>query len=270
MDTCEKIKLAQKKLFLMLLDIDNVCKRNKIEYWLDAGTLLGAIRHKGFIPWDDDIDICMTRDNFNKFLLIANSELSKEHFLQTASSDPKYFKRTIPCKVRLNNTNIIEKDDYLAGVHDLGFHSGLFIDVVPVDRYSYNTNIRTLQRLFSKVFYIKTISCYKNQPNKLKLFFTKISYCIPWNILDYIKDKLIKEQNSNINNKLMGYGLEVPNNKWFYDYDSVFPLSNVNFEGYNFPAPNNAFDYLEKKYGNDYMDIPPLNKREVHSMDIRL
>ncbi|KDE71244.1 hypothetical protein FUSO7_10000, partial [Fusobacterium necrophorum BFTR-2] len=71
----------------ILIEVDRICKKYEIEYFLDFGTLLGAIRHEGFIPWDDDIDIGMTRDNYEKFMKIAPSKLKKEYFLQNIDSE---------------------------------------------------------------------------------------------------------------------------------------------------------------------------------------
>ena len=78
----ETLKHLQDVYLMMLKDFIKVCDENQIEYYLDGGSALGAVRHQGFIPWDDDIDIGMTRDNYNKFLALAGKELGVEYFLQ--------------------------------------------------------------------------------------------------------------------------------------------------------------------------------------------
>ncbi|MGK6603265.1 LicD family protein [Proteus mirabilis] len=104
------LRKKQLKMLKGLIEIHRICQLHNINYWLDAGTLLGAVRHSGFIPWDDDIDICMFRDDYNKFINIAKYELNtNDFFLQTVTTDKDYIFINIPCKLRINNTEIVEK-----------------------------------------------------------------------------------------------------------------------------------------------------------------
>ena len=109
----DNLKLAQNIACYTLKNIDRVCRKNNIEYFICAGTLLGAYRHGGFIPWDDDIDIAMTRENYNKFLNIAQEELGDEFFVQTTETDPGYDIFHVELKVRYNFKNISFKNKVL-------------------------------------------------------------------------------------------------------------------------------------------------------------
>ena len=105
-DVLRKLQLTQVE---MLKEIRRVCEKLNIQYFLIDGTLLGAVRHKGFIPWDDDLDIAMTRPEYDKFVKFAPNELSTEYFLQNWHSDPAY---ALPySKLLMNGTKLIETEN---------------------------------------------------------------------------------------------------------------------------------------------------------------
>ena len=89
-DADTPLRQAQLVMLRMLKIIDYICRKHNLSYWVCSGTLLGAVRHKGFIPWDDDLDICMIREDYEKFTQIAPLEFPKDIMLQTRESDPNY------------------------------------------------------------------------------------------------------------------------------------------------------------------------------------
>ena len=143
-----KIQLLQLEI---LKDVDRICRKHDIKYTLCGGSLLGAIRHKGFIPWDDDIDIAMLRKEYEKFLKICEQELDKEkYFVQTVDTDPEY--RWIYGKIILNGTTYVR-----AGQEAIKSHNGIFIDIFPRDG---KLNNRMIGQIQSKCAYLLRKTMY--------------------------------------------------------------------------------------------------------------
>ena len=118
-------KKLQSKIFEMLKDIDKLCKENDIEYYLISGSALGAVRHKGFIPWDDDLDIGMTDENYFKFLKICEEKLDKDkYFVQTPKTEKNYYLSF--AKIRDITTTLVEENNV-----DIDITYGVYIDVFP-------------------------------------------------------------------------------------------------------------------------------------------
>ena len=110
----------------MLIEFDKICRRNNIKYILDAGTLLGAVRHKGFIPWDDDIDVRMLRDDYEKFCVVANKELPETMFFQNYKNDKGY--PWMYSKIRMKGTKAVR-----IGQDRLNMEEGIYMDIFPCD-----------------------------------------------------------------------------------------------------------------------------------------
>lgn len=111
----------------ILLEFRRICQKHDLNYFLTAGTLLGAVRHKGFIPWDDDIDVMMPRQDFDKLARICQTELGENYFFQDETSDPNY--PFYFAKIRKNNTQVIEP-----ALAEISMHHGQYIDIFPLDR----------------------------------------------------------------------------------------------------------------------------------------
>lgn len=138
-------------LHICLLDImsevDRICSENSIGYSLIGGSMIGAVRHHGFIPWDDDMDIGMLRQDYEKFISICESRLDKKYFLQTYDSDPKY--NYGYAKMLLNGTELVE-----FGHERTKYRKGIFVDIFPFDTVPNNIGERKKQKR-SLFFYKK-------------------------------------------------------------------------------------------------------------------
>lgn len=127
-----KISHEMKKLWAveidLLVELDRVCKQNNITYWVNGGTMLGAARHKGFIPWDDDIDVMMPRNDYTRLCQIATEEFSEPYFFQTEYTDPTSFRTH--AQLRNSRTTAILSYDFKKRST---FNQGIFIDIFPLD-----------------------------------------------------------------------------------------------------------------------------------------
>ena len=123
-DILRRIKKIQLEI---LIQIDRICKKHKIHYSLYAGTMLGAVRHKGFIPWDDDLDICMLRNDYNKFLKVWKKENTNGYILQNKDIEPNFTQSF--SKIRKDHTTFIQ-----AEWEQGKYHTGIFVDIFPIDR----------------------------------------------------------------------------------------------------------------------------------------
>jgi len=249
------LRKAQLIMLDMLIEFKAICKKHQLQYWLDSGTLLGAVRHQGFIPWDDDIDISMPIEDYNTFSKIAQSELSNNVFLQTSQSD-KNFKFDY-IKLRSNKASIVEfheKDK------EIKYHQGVFIDVFPMLTIE-NTkeNIKLYDRTLKEIRELSSISLHtpdgKDDPIKRAILVSSLKQ---------------KHQGWKRKKSKVIYGGEMPDVAACFDYEDVFPLSQMEFEGCSFAVPNNQAHYLDAIYSFDYRQLPPINKRITHAHSITL
>ena len=236
----------------ILKELDRICKKHDIKYWLEAGTLLGAVRHEGFIPWDDDLDVGMLSGDYKKFLKIAEEELPDSIFLQTKTSDSSSFQNY--AKLRDTNSLYIEyQTDF-----SISGHKGVYIDIFEFDYYP-DISKKTIRFFYNKIGKTTDILS-KKQKLSLKTILQyfvfniqRVTFKFIWKLMNKKKSKKfianIIEDN--------GYCVKQKTN-------SIFPLKATKFEGQEFPAPNDSDSYLKSLYGN-YMELPPIEKRGGHA-----
>lgn len=257
MKTERKINEHQAVMLEMLTDVDKICKKHNIKYQLFAGSLLGAVRHKGFIPWDDDLDIVMLRPEYERFLQIAPSELdTKKYFLQKEFSEhwPMFFS-----KLRKNGTACIERQI----PKDKLMHQGVYIDIFPCDNLSDNAVTRRLQFFASKVVIAKSLDRrgYLTD-NTAKKIFIGICRSIP-------QRKLVKfvKMSGKTNSKMVHtfFGGASRYEKNIYPREWLSETKETEFEERKFPISAHYDEVLTKLYGN-YMVPLPEEKRgcKVH------
>jgi len=262
--TPEELKKIHDAELKILIELQRICEKHNIEYFAACGTTLGAIRHNGFIPWDDDIDVGMTRDNYDKFLKVVKQELSSEFFFQDFNTDPKcpfYFS-----KIRLNNTLFVER--YLK---DIKMHHGIYLDIFPYDKVpekseqqkKFFRKVKVLHQIYIAKSVYKTCNPQTTLSGKIMLtgrFALHILLLIvPKKYLYRKLDALIQKYNTT-DSQIVAY---IPDPKSKINIKYLYPIKTVQFEHVKINVPNNSDVYLKSLYG-DYMTLPPIEKRHGH------
>lgn len=243
-------------------EIKRICEENGIKYFIIAGTLLGAVRHKGFIPWDDDMDIGMLREDYERFLQIAKKDLSGQFFLQTTETDSAYGLNF--AKIMLKNTVVSE------GTAANSAANGIFIDVFPFDAVPESEKEEAKHK--KRTYFLRRLLLAKQNYNVCgKKEYVKRLVYMGLKIISafYSREKLCKKldcecERYNATSKTperivniggaYGYNKETILRRWV---DSTVELP---FEDFTIAAPVGYIEYLEYFYG-DYMTPPPEDKR---------
>lgn len=237
---CPKAQLelrdTQLEVLYLFKRVLKLCKDNNLTYWLEGGTLLGAVRHKGFIPWDDDLDICMPRNDYEKMLKILKKEFE---------DDSNYYVRERA--VRLNYYQIRIRQ----------YKENVGLDIFPVDEYFKSdltkdemeeiTNIRKKAiKAFNKKWHERKMNSIEVMKSKEDL-------------LKY-RDKIIMQNNKPAKERpALFYGIDFPYNNaannTVMNYETIYPLKKMQFEDIECFVPNDEHSYLSNLYGN-YMQFP--------------
>lgn len=265
--TREEFRKMQLLQLDMIAELDRVCRENDIKYSISCGTLLGAVRHKGYIPWDDDADIVMLREEYEKFKKISNRLDENICYFQDHDTDEEY--RWGYGKLRRTGTEFVR-----AGQEHLKCKTGVFIDVFPLDDIPVSTVGQMLQDFYCyclrKILWseVGKYSC-----GKLKnMWFRMLSHIpVEW-VFKRIEAMSAKSRNDTKNRvrllmfpsfgKLyfknpmkVRYGMP---KEWFTE------LAEYEFEGHKFYGTEAYDDFLTYMY-RDYMSLPPEDKREPHA-----
>jgi lipopolysaccharide cholinephosphotransferase len=248
------LRKAQLKMLDMLIAVDKICKDNNLKYWIDAGTLLGAVRHGGFIPWDDDLDICMPREDYNNLLSLLDKELPKDFAVESVENN---FHNKMPW------LRILYMKDFECTLKSGTKHIGLCMDVFPMDLMDVSVPDKPFTKLFTKVVRQTRRNSKKNLRNFAAGLLNASNPSSIWL-------KYLSTQNRNSKDLKYGYGVETGfcSPKYLYDKSFVFPLSEIEYEGLKFSCPNDYHNYLTVEYGN-YMELPPVEERVPHVLELK-
>ena len=244
-----------------------ICEKHGLSYYMLGGTMLGAVRHRGFIPWDDDVDIGIPRDDYEKFLMVAQKELSSHLKLVNYRTDPEYqyyITRILDTETKVEEVRINNKNRYT--------HAS--IDVFPIDGTPNNVIMRSVY--YFRVLYHRALMslCYKDSIDrerhrgKIEMVFLWVMERLPIEkITTPYKQKekidtLLRKQKIQgakyIGNIMGAYRIKEIVPAEFYGKGKMYPFEDIELRGMEL-----ADEYLKYTYGN-YMQLPPEDKRKTH------
>ena len=244
-----KLRELQLRLLAMLKSIDQICRKHGIQYWIDFGTLLGAVRHGGFIPWDDDIDISVLESDYDRLRTILMEELPDNMVFQDSSTDSYVF-----CPYG----RVRDKGSYC--YYPLFIkqkEQGCWVDIFKYDSIP-SARLKQLvdffyRRAYREIHHYGDVAYSSKTIKLVKKILAYLIYPVAWGGVQLLR-VFAKVFNSNL------YGRYSTTNHT-YIKEHIFPLTEIEYEGYRFYAPGNFDAHLKRIYG-DYMKIPPEGKRE--------
>ena len=248
-----QLREVQKVECDILRKLLEVCKKHNLSIWVNSGTLLGAIRHRGFIPWDDDVDLVMLRDDYDKLLKIGPDEFKEPYFFQTAYTDKDY---SFPhAQIRRSDTTAI-----LPHTKRQKFNQGIFVDIFVYDAVLEDS--KAFAKQCKRISFMQTLMYWRFYWYTAKNWYTRLAAYIYHLCVSFVNHKKWYQKMEDCLRK----NLELP-----YSYvaavmfsnkniqDRIFPLSDfqetiwVPYEGIEVPVQSGYDFMLRKMYGDDYM-----------------
>lgn len=273
----EKIILdkVHNSIIKIMDEIVRICDKHDIEYFLLGGTLLGAVRHKGFIPWDDDLDIGMCRSEYLRFIEICKTELNEKFILDCSEVNYRYYQPF--AKIKLKNTLYIEE-----GVESYEGPKGIWVDIFVLDNAEKQKSIITkIQSLYMneirREILIRSKFCNNTgekitrfkRSNIIKSFIGIIlgwwTFIPKFEKLGQIQQNIMRINKNDNSKYLVNFGSQYGIKKQTMPRSIYFPTKKLEFEGRMYKVPNNYEYFLKRIYGDNYMTLPPVEKRITHN-----
>lgn len=244
------LRRAQLRMLDILIEVDKILRKHNIVYWLDGGSILGAVRHGGFIPWDDDVDICIRLEDYKRVRKILQEELPDNLVFQDRFTEWNF--PFVLSKVR-DKRSCLKENIYTEKVKN----KGIYIDIIPMEEvvspsikkhidYIYRHSLWGI-RNFDESVLAKILGYLAYLP-----IISVVGICRLWTKLFHSHKWADR------------YGSVVSHH---FDEKDIFPVTEITFEGHKFYAPANVDSFLTTIFG-DYMQIPPENKRVIHNLGI--
>lgn len=265
----ETLRHVQRLELMILTDFIDVCKRNSLRYFAYGGTGIGAFRHKGFIPWDDDIDVCLPAADYERLLQVFQDEYADRYQVMNAHIDPHYPLAT--SRIMIKGTQFCEE-----ALKDLPLDLGIFLDIYALD------NVPDDEKLFRRqarsAWFWAHLRLLKLIPKPYIIYHgfkgslvRAVTYTAGWIIshlpisLEYCvkKETEARMRYAHIKTNRIAYLCDTNPYLLVWKWSDVLPLKHMTFEGMDVCFPANIDEHLRAFYG-DYMQMPPENERKNH------
>lgn len=269
----EVLKKLQSVELEMLKTVDAFCKEYSIQYFLDGGTCIGAVRHGGFIPWDDDIDLGMMRSDYEKFIRLFEENPPDGYSIHTHTNTKNY--PYLFAKVYREGTKFLAQESI-----DAGLDSCIYLDIFAYDYVASAIDETSLKKCIDNAMFWQRVMYLYYTPNpaiqptatlrSLKKAVSKVGHHVVRAL--YTPDRVAARYDKWVERLRQGDGAATNRICCVQDFGSlktedVLPPEPVGFEGANFPAPHDIDAYLTMMYG-DYRVLPPEDKRKTHSPEV--
>ncbi len=269
-----KVTTKQKKIWAVALDLLNellrVCKKYNIKVYAFAGTILGAVRHKGFIPWDDDIDVCMEHEEYLKLVKVAEKEFKDPYFFQNPLTDSGYFFKY----ARLRNSNTTGYIKHIKNPESKNYNQGIFIDIFVLNGYTDN-KAQLKRQLFEMDLAAKACRAYvadTSAKKGLKRILTQLVQKAEHRFISY--EDLIRLfwkaqcKYDGVSDRITPITSSIAfMNKYHFEKKGFDNPQYLEFENLMIPVPSNYISFLTHAYG-DYMQFPPIEQRGKWHEDV--
>ncbi|MDL2297067.1 LicD family protein [Bacteroidales bacterium OttesenSCG-928-B11] len=253
------LRKAQLRMLEILIEVDRICKKHNIPYWLDSGTLLGAVRHGGFIPWDDDLDITVMRKDYKRLRKVLQEELPEQFVFQDWTTDKYAFDHY----GRVKDTKSLF--DYPR--FRMQQYRGLHLDIFVVEKGISMRVKKKIDFLFGRVF--RTLNNYGyvvcHSTLKRKFIYLSAIFLAPIVYLLVGLERLVAKMSAN-DLLILSFGTNFYSKRHKSD---IFPLQEIEFEGHLFYSPNNVHEFLTHIYG-EYQKLPPEEQRMGHGVKVEV
>lgn len=244
----------------MLVEVDRICRKNRIQYNITGGTLLGAVRHNGFIPWDDDADIALLRNEYERFKEACKRDLDTSRFyFQDAWETHGY--RWSYGKIRRKNTLYLRENQ-----GHMPYEQGISVDIFPIDNIPENYMYRFVDNINCfciRKFFWSEVGKIDEKNMLKKIMYRLMSLVSREKILDYY-EQLINKRNQEKTTKVRVALMPLSMRKGFGHLKKWYSQSaEYEFEGHKLYGIKDYDEFLRYVYG-DYMQLPPIEKRKIH------